>query len=349
MNHNKQNSAPPQADSVQTNRAAHFLAAFERIVAFICRQMVRSGIGANTGTATFRRAYLRATRALLEERGVEPSVARLAISSGLSRAEVERFEGAFVPAADLTESKYESLTAVLSTWWMSTRFTLITGEPIELPFDTAARGYERGRPTFTELVQGTAPDLDPATALAEFERVNTVSFNESTGGVTVKRRAFIPETFDPNHSDRFGHRVANYLGTLDTNYQKPGPGLGFFERDVHADYPLSPEDEARVDAFIRDKGQKLLEETDAFMRTLAPAPENGRRAGVELFFFVDKDKGDWSTGGSNNRHSYVEGGQIANQAGVTDASNVIDTLATPERDTYEEIDTLANFKPRGKT
>jgi hypothetical protein len=355
MNQNKQNSVP-QADSVQSKPASHFLEAAGRIFRVVCKLIVEHGFDATVATATFRRSYLGGTEDSLREKGWLPTDARLAITAGIPKSEVERFKAAYLPVADLAEShlRLTALSSVLSTWWTTARFTAdFTSQPLELPFDANSKSYQKGFPTFSELVEKTVPGLDPNVALSELGRFNAIAFNEDTELLVAKDRALVPTSFDPSYSASYGRRVANLLNTLAVNFKKAGPGQGNFEKDARADYALSPEDEAKVDAFVRTEGLAFLHKVDAFMRSLPPAAEdNGRRVGVGMFFYMDKDSVEPSTQDTNSNNPHIENAQVQLGPLPDDAEpNVIDTLATPERDNdYVEIDTLADMKPtpRGK-
>lgn len=317
MNQNKQNPFAQNPEHIKL--AGGFSRAVERILAPLCRLLLERGIGLRSAKEALSRAYLKAAADLAASKGAPVTVGRLALFTGLPRGDVERLRREVQTNVETSEPVFAAVSRVLTSWHEDRKYTQpIVGLPRELPIED-----KRGE-SFVGLVQECAPQLDPHQLLEELVRTGHVSLVPDSNKVHVMTRAYIPEPFAQADSERFGRMVENYLNTLRVNAEKPGPGLGHLDRHVSADYALSPADEARFHALVREKAAKETNELDGFLRTCQPAPENGRRVGMVMFYFVDTASSD----GSANSEKASEAPQ-GNEADVTDVrdSDVIDTLS----------------------
>jgi Family of unknown function (DUF6502) len=347
LNQNKQNLAPQGQDDHQ-NRAAHFMKAVESIFHLICRLFVRRGIGITSATTLLKRAFLKAADDLSREQGItEPTVKRLALYTGLPVAEIRRIQQPLGPSVDLTESQHAALTSLLAAWHLEPRYTMpLTGLPLDLPFDSKSKAYTEGRPTFVELAQEVGPQHDPRELLDELVNIRAVVVDPETNLSHVMQRVYIPESFAAADSEQYGRRVTDFLKTLDINSRKKGPGLGHFDRDVKADFPMSLEDEAKFHAFARQECQNTLEKLDTYLRDLPRGPENGRRPGVTIFYYINGIELSGSSLTSNANPIVPDNASAAVPEAGSDHNEF--SGRTEERDDLGVIDTLNYSKPRGR-
>ncbi len=332
MNQNKQN-ALTGGDPEHQKRAADFIRAVERVLRVICRLLVRRGIGISTGMELLRRAFLQGAADVAAEQGLPVTPKRLQLYTGIPRGEIERLRSAVAANVDFSEAKFVAITRLLTTWHLDQKYVLqFLDTPHELPF--SADGDE---PSFVGLVRECAPQIDPKDLLEELVRLNAVLVVPETNLLRVLARAYIPEPFAATDSERFGRRLANYVNTLDINSRKAGPGLGHFDRHVSADFPISPSDEAEFHLFARQVCQKTLEDLDTFLRGKKPVPENGRRVGTTIFYYVETDVSGPPVRGGDE----MELDKTSTTIGTTTDKFV-------EGDDSDVIDTLTFSRTRGK-
>jgi hypothetical protein len=329
LNQNKQNTL---GDTEHQKRAADFIRAVERVLRGICRLLVRRGIGVASGVELMKRAILQGAADVAAEQGLPVTAKRLQLYTGIPRGEIERLRATIASNVDLSEAKFAAISRLISTWHLDRNYVLqFLDTPRELPI-----ADDDGQPSFTGLFAECFPQYTAQQAaeeakglLEELVRINAVMIVPETNLVRLLARAYIPEPFQATDSERFGRRLANYVDTLDINSRKAGPGLGHFDRHVSADWPISREDEAEFHAYARQLCQETLEKLDTYLRSKAPVPENGRRVGTTIFYYVETDVNAHVINGDDTvetKSSASADKKAIESLSVDDETDVIDTL-----------------------
>jgi len=81
----------------------------------------------------------------------------------------------------------------------------------------------------------------------------------------VVRRDFIPEALSAELVERLGEVTSNFFSTAAKNIEKKGPADGLFERIVFAENGVTPNTVSLFQEFVKQEGQKFLEELDNWL------------------------------------------------------------------------------------
>jgi hypothetical protein len=127
--------------------------------------------------------------------------------------------------------------------------------------------------------------------LDELLRIGVVK--EADGGrFKVLTRAYLPKTDAPDSLDRLGHVVRNFIETQDFNRTEADPEKRLFERQVVADSGIRAKDLSLFQAYVRERGQFLLEEIDDWLSKLEPIDETKAEAivhtGVGIYHYIKR-------------------------------------------------------------
>jgi hypothetical protein len=267
------------------------LSAYRKLLQPLVRILIRNGISYSEFIEILKAVFVEVAERDFTLPARKTSQSRVAILTGLTRKEVAK-QKALLEAGTLSlESNLNRVSRVLVGWHTDPDFTGPYGMPLDLPFEASSE------PSFTYLVRKHSGDMAPRAMLDELLRVQAVE-RLATGSLKVLMRAYIPESFlHPNALQRFGEVVRDFINTYEFNIGKR-PGLGRFERIVHADDGLREELLPAFDALLRAKGQTLLVELDNWLsaqEVSATAKNKGSRrikTGVGIYHFVSQDDDD---------------------------------------------------------
>ena len=259
------------------------LAAYSKLMRPLVRILLRNGVSFGEFSGVLKSTYVSIAAQEFEVPGRKMSKARIAIVTGLTRKEVQRLaeidEGDFMVA----RSNLNRIGRVLHGWHTDPYYTGPYGLPLELPYDSPTEG------SFTSLVQTYSGDMTPRAMLEELLRVGVVLQTE-TGWYKVVRREYVPETLAPDFLERLGEQIHNFVHTIEYNMKKSAPGRGRFERAVVADNGLREEDLPRLDAYVRERCQAVLEDIDNWMaKQKKPNPAAGDtvvNTGIGIYHYV---------------------------------------------------------------
>jgi hypothetical protein len=246
-----------------------------------------------------KRAYVAATIDVLKERGLPITRARLEIFTGFPGRVIDGITKALEDSVDVEPSKFDQITHLLTTWHLDDRYALpFMATPRELKITGSSGEY-----TFTTLAKECAPNVDPDELLEEFERIGAVTVDGEKNAARLIARAYLPEPYSPEQTERLGRMVRNFAVTLESNFQTDDPNKRRLDRHVMADFPISREDEAAFAKVAREAGQTFLESLDSWLQKRKPVKENGRRVGVNVFYYIEVDEsvhgGDEGPAGSD--------------------------------------------------
>jgi uncharacterized protein DUF6502 len=265
------------------NSRDHLLFAFRRVLRPLIRILVRSGVRYDEFLELIRGVYVEtAVRDGLGD-GVRPTRARISISTGVARRDVDSFidkEGD-VPTAQ--KSLTRTLMEVLHRWHTDPQFVGPYGIPLELE-----RVSTKGR-SFRELVHLINPAVNDADALEELVRLRAVVMSGDTH-IRAISRALIPvEEMSPAQLEFFGNALTRLADTLQFNMD-PKNSAKRLEQSVISDRGL-PKDVLPVfEKYVRERVTELLVEIDNWLSPYSsndagPPPE---RVGLAVFQFVDR-------------------------------------------------------------
>jgi hypothetical protein len=208
---------------------------------------------------------------------------RVAVLTGLTRKEVKNV----IARAATSESHGKAFSRpsrVLLGWHSDPVYTGPYGVPLELPYDSV----EENSPSFKTLVRTYGSDMAAKQMLDVLLGTGAVVELEN-GSFRVVRRQFEPERLSPQLLERFGDVAHNFFSTAAKNIEKKSQGGGIFERVVHANRPLSPEATTKFDAFIKERGQRFLEEVDNWIVMLEDdgTESESQLTGLGMYHFIE--------------------------------------------------------------
>lgn len=267
------------------NSRDHLLSAFRRVLRPLIRILVRSGVRYDEFLELVRGVYVEtAVRDGLGD-GARPTRARVSISTGVARRDVDRFidkEGD-VPIAQ--KSLTRTLMEALHKWHTDPQFVGPYGIPLELE-----RNSSKGR-SFRELVHAINPTVSDSDALEELIRLRAVVLSGDTHIRAISRVLIPVEEMSPAQLEFFGNALTRLADTLQFNMD-PRNSTKRLEQSVISDRGL-PKDVLPVfEKYVRERVTELLVEIDNWLSPYSandsgPA-EPPERVGLAVFQFVDR-------------------------------------------------------------
>lgn len=267
------------------------LAAYSTLLRPLIRILLRHGVTYAEFSEVVKNGFVTIAAQEFRVPGKKMSKARIAIVTGLTRKEVQRLafeneEGRFSVRTNLSR-----ITRVLSGWHTDPDFTGPYGLPLEVRYDSDISNDS----TFVRLVQQYSGDMTPRAMLDELLRVGAVVETDQNW-FKVLRREYVPEALAPDFLARLGRGVHDFVHTLEENMERSSTGVRRFERTVRPEVGMSHKNLPAFDEFVREKGQKLLEEIDNWLSKLkSPDPEKGDKVittGVGVYHFVVNEQAE---------------------------------------------------------
>jgi hypothetical protein len=260
------------SESLKTAVIATVLRLLEPLV----RLLLEAGVGVGEFHQLAKRAYVNVARDRAGE--ARPNVSRIAVLTGISRAEVATLLAAPSGAEPLAERGRHRAERVLHGWWHDAEFLDRHGKPVTLPL----RGAKR---SFVSLVKRYAGDPRIATLLEELVRVKAVR-QRADGHIEVLSRTFATARWDTHGIGVVGDRVRDLLETLVHNLKHPNAPR--YERFV-----VGTEIEPRfVPMLLRDITEQADVLADSFQDSLddpahcmrpAREPQDARRVALAIY------------------------------------------------------------------
>jgi len=259
------------------------LYAFRRVLRPLIRILVRSGVRYDEFLELVRGVYVEtAVRDGLGD-SVRPSRAKVSISTGVPRRDVDRFidnDGALpLPPKTLTAA----LSEILNKWHTDPQFVGPYGIPLELE----VRG-QKSR-SFSELVSTVDSQVSPLDVLDELIRLRTVVWSGDTHVRTVSR-AFIPiEEMSPAQLEFFGNALTRLANTLQFNMDRMNTTKRL-ERSVISDRGLPSAVVPIFEKHVRERVSELLIDLDNWLSPYSAEIQPGvefEKVGLAVFQFVD--------------------------------------------------------------
>jgi hypothetical protein len=270
------------------------LAACRHLLHPLVRILLRHGVSYGEFSDSVRGAYIDIAKNELVPADRPQTDSRIAILTGLTKHEVLRIRKLDRDGDDGLPTNL--IARVLQGWSQDPQYLGPYGLPLEVPFAGETMSFE-------DLVRRFSGDVSARALLEELIRVGA-AVQLDDGYVRMVNRTYLPSPLDPVGLERLGNAVNYFIDTVDFNLQKKRQGEGRFERYAMTVEGLSPENFARFDALIREKGQELLEILDDWLGQFEtkgghklPASE-AIKTGIGIFHFIEKSpsppKGDRS-------------------------------------------------------
>jgi hypothetical protein len=230
------------------------------------------------------RLFVYDTDEILKQEGRPTTPARLALMTGLTRGEVEKFLMERLAAVKRRSSKAAAIStppAVLTTWNTDSRFSTPYGVALDLSLKASAKR------TFADLVAAAAPDADPESVLDQLLAAGCVEVHEEDF-VRCTNRAYIPAGVSVERITRTGAALGSLARTLTHNLlDDSAETVGYVERSVQTDFPVSLGGRRAIREWLVADGTRFLETLDAWMTASRSDLEasSGNGVGVEFFMF----------------------------------------------------------------
>lgn len=261
----------------------HLLYAFRRVLRPLIRILVRSGVRYDEFLELVRGVYVEtAVRDGLGD-GSVPTRAKISVSTGVPRRDVDRFidnDGALPP---VTKSLAATLSEILNMWHTDPQFVGPYGIPLELEVNS-----QKNR-SFLELVSVVNPAANAHDVLDELMRFRAVVWSGDTHVRTISRACIPVEEMSPAQLELFGNALTRLANTLQFNLDRQNAEKRL-ERSVISDRGLPKAVLPIFEKHVRERVSELLVDLDNWLSQYSVEDQQGagfERVGVAVFQFVE--------------------------------------------------------------
>jgi hypothetical protein len=215
--------------------------------------------------------------------GVAPTRAKISVSTGVPRRDVDRFidnDGALPP---VTKSLAATLSEILNKWHTDPQFVGPYGIPLELEINS-----QKNR-SFSELVGTVDSSVSSHDVLDELMRFRAVVWSGDTHVRTISRACIPVEEMSPAQLELFGNALTRLANTLQFNLDRENSDKRL-ERSVLADRGLPEKVIPIFEKHVRERISELLVELDNWLSQYSEEDQQGgrfERVGLAVFQFVD--------------------------------------------------------------
>lgn len=265
------------------------LAAYKRLLRPLVRILIRNGVSFGEFSEIAKDVYVEVASDDFQLPDKNMTQGRIAILTGLTRKEVNRLITERANKRRDYASNLNRVARILSGWHTDPQFTGPYGLPLDVSYDSP------GERTFVELVRRYTGDMPARAMLDELLRIGVAT--ETDGGrIKVLTRTYLPSIDAPESLDRLGNAVRNFVETMDFNRTENDPEKRLLERTVEADEGVRISDLPVFQAYVRERGQFLLEEIDDWLSKREPVADGNREpvvfTGVGIYHYIKKTKTD---------------------------------------------------------
>ena len=247
-----------------------------RLLEPLVRLLLEAGVGVGEFNKLAKMAYARAARDAQPE--ATPNISRIAVLTGIPRAEVGEILRRPEEYRAEPERGVQRAERVLQGWWKDADFCGPNGEPARLPL----RGPRR---SFAALVKRYAGDPRVLTLLKELLRVKAVR-RSPDGKLEVLSRTFVTARWDNAGIEMVGDRVRDLLDTLVYNLKHPSsPRYARFIVNSEVDpryVPLLLRDITQQSEVLADTFQDALNDPERIVRPTRSA-QDAHRISIGIF------------------------------------------------------------------
>lgn len=260
----------------------HLKGALTLMLKPLIRLLIAQGVTHAEFSETAKEVYVESALRDFEIEG-KVNKSRVAILTGLTRKEVKNVIDR-VLHEDSPDKRYSRPERVLAGWFNDPIYTGPYGIPLELPYVSDASD----EPSFSELVRSYSGDMAPKQMLRELVRSGSVV--EVDGRYKAVRRNYVHEALSPKLIRRLGQIGYRVFSTAAKNIDKQAEGSGYFDRQVFADEGCTQNVIDKFDLYIKERGQRLLEEIDVWFSTNeknSSPNEKRKNTGFYMVHYVD--------------------------------------------------------------
>lgn len=248
---------------IKSQRAAgKFLERVSRLVLKpIIGMLLRAGLPYSAFAEIARSMYVEVASEQFGIRGRRTNRSRIAMLTGLSRAQVRRELDGNPEDSDRdgneSRDKVRHVSRVLLGWHTDPEFLDATGEPLLLTVDTGPRSFK----SLYEKYSGKV--VPPTTMLKELKQVGAVQLVDGDK-LQVRTRAYTPEQADPEALKRVCMAVRDLANAGSYNlYRGPGQPPQFERFATNQLIPASAVNDFHD--LLDRRGQEFLEEIDNWL------------------------------------------------------------------------------------
>jgi hypothetical protein len=222
----------------------------------------------------------------------------ISVITGVETTEAERVLRLEIePDDELAAQAQNPLPQILEAWHTDPRFAGPLGIIRDLEFARSAEFPEAS--SFTDLANSHCPGISPRALLDELIRAGCVVNVGGSGFYRATTRSYVPDPLSRESIRLVAQIIHNLSQTLEINLQPDSRGgKGLFQRTVYNANGLTQEKLRLFQPFIRESGQKFLEDVDNwFGVNQADDSAQGRvKTGVGLFHYIvnEDDEFDFS-------------------------------------------------------
>jgi hypothetical protein len=261
----------------------HLLQAIRRVLRPLIRILVRSGVRYDEFLEVVRGVYVEsAVRDGLGE-GIKPTRARVSLSTGVPRRDVDRFIDTEGSASTFQKSLTRTLMELLHKWHTDPQFVGPYGIPLELEMQ-----LPKGR-SFRDLVSSVNPAVTPGDALDELIRMRAAVMSGDTHIRTVSRVLIPVDEMSAAQLEFFGNGLTRLADTLQYNMDHRNSSKRL-EQSVISDRGLPSDVVPVFERYVRERVTELLIEIDNWLSPYSSGEtgEPKERIGLAVFQFVDR-------------------------------------------------------------
>jgi len=279
------------------------MAALERVVDPLVYLMFDAGITVREFCRLVRERAVRSASIRVSRESGRRSNSRIAIVTGLARAEVARILKVESVSFSASSAQHPA-RRVLAAWYDSRRFLGANGDPAVLPIFGRRRSFE-------QLVAMHSGGIPVRAMLDQLAQINAV---EILAGQRVKPKSRVPifKGMTSTAIANVGERAGDLLGTLSSNLRAATSPL-FEETAVLNDVdvvavPLVRRQLSEQAAAFIDGATSLLNRSRIKQRRSTPTKSDQCRVGVTVYYFQDSmaSDGNFAAPTDNNRRKNLQ-------------------------------------------
>lgn len=219
--------------------------------------------------------------------GTEPSASRVAILSGIPRADVEAIQETD-PLSKGVAARMTASVQVLSAWHADPDFTGPYGIPLDLELS--------GPSGFDGLAARYGNGLSSEEVLEDLIQAGCVARGKNRT-VKVLRRSYISGNVDPVSIGYAGRSLRTLAETLEYNIERSDTRDKRFQREFMSTLGIRVSDLPAFNELLKEAGQKFLEDLDSWtterekaLKSLEKVPNEIPRVypGVGLYMFFNQ-------------------------------------------------------------
>jgi hypothetical protein len=215
------------------------------------------------------------------------SNSKIAAMTGISRHEIKLLLESPLPDESESIFKHAKAARVISGWLNDSLYIDAQGKPLSL-------NIEGEDPSFTNLINKYCGDLPSKPIMEELLRIGSVSIDED-GKVKLENGTYIPYHTDDTKLEILGSDVADLIKTISYNIETNGK-QDFLQLKSMGTV-MSLESKNYLRKWSKDQAFEFLTKIDQWITEEELKSEklplkDTYRAGVGIFYFEEKNKGE---------------------------------------------------------